>query len=84
MGFKINPYIPCVSNKMVNENQMTVCWHVNNLKMIHIDKNAVSIFALKLAKIYRPKTTISRGKVYEYLGLGIDWKSVPGSIFVHD
>ena len=25
MGFKINPYDPCVANKMVNGHQMTIC-----------------------------------------------------------
>ena len=35
MGFEINPYDPCVANKMVNGNQMTICWHVENLKVSH-------------------------------------------------
>ena len=26
MGFEVNPYDPCVANKMVNGKQMTVCW----------------------------------------------------------
>ena len=51
---------------------MTVCWHVNDLKVSHVDENAVTAFALKLAKIYGPKTTISCGKVHEYLGFDIN------------
>ena len=27
-GFKLNPYEPCVANRMVNRKQQTVCWHV--------------------------------------------------------
>ena len=35
MGFEVNPYEPCVANKMVNGSQMTICWHMNNLKVSH-------------------------------------------------
>ncbi len=31
MGFEINPYKPCVANKMVNGSQMTIRWHVDFL-----------------------------------------------------
>ena len=36
-GFELNPYDPCVVNKMVNGEQLTVCWNVDNLKSSHID-----------------------------------------------
>ena len=36
-GFDLNPYNPCVVNKMVNGEQLTVCWHVDDLKSSHID-----------------------------------------------
>ena len=32
-GFKINPCNPCVANKMVNE-----MWHVDDLKVSHVDE----------------------------------------------
>jgi hypothetical protein len=31
LGFTINPYDPCVTNKIMDENQLTVCWHVDDL-----------------------------------------------------
>ena len=62
MGFVINPYDPCVANKMVNGHQMTVCWHVDYLQVSHKDEDAVTALALKLASLYGPKTTICRGK----------------------
>ena len=34
-GFTINPYDPCVANKDIGGLQMTVCWHVDDLKMSH-------------------------------------------------
>ena len=36
-GFTINPYDWCVTNKMVDGKQMTVLWHVDDLKISHID-----------------------------------------------
>ena len=36
-GFELNPYDPCVVNKMVNSEQLTVCWHVDDLKSSHIN-----------------------------------------------
>ena len=61
---------------------MTICWHVDDLKVSHKDENAVTALAEKLAELYGPKTTISRGKVHGYLGMDIDWASVPGTTIV--
>ena len=36
-GFELNPYDPCVANKMVNGEELTVYWHVDNLKSSHVD-----------------------------------------------
>jgi len=36
-GFIINPYIPCIANATVNSTQMTVMWHVDNLKVSYAD-----------------------------------------------
>jgi hypothetical protein len=43
-GFMLNTYGSCVANKIVNGKQMTVCWHVNDLKVSHCDSNQVTIF----------------------------------------
>ena len=80
--FKINPYDPCVSNKMVNGHHMTICWHVDDLKVSHKDKNDVNALVEEPAEIYGPNTTVSRGKVHEYLWMDIYWSSVPGTMIV--
>ena len=36
-GFKINPYDGCIANKIVNRRQVTITWHVDDLKISHID-----------------------------------------------
>ena len=37
IGFEVNPYDPCVVNRMVNGKQHTVTWHVDDLKSSHVD-----------------------------------------------
>ena len=72
MGFEVNPYDPSVAIKMVNGSQMTICWHVDDLKVSHKEESAVTALAMKLSELYGSKTTICRGKVHEYLGMDID------------
>ena len=36
-GFTINPYDWCVANNEVNGEQITVVWHVDDLKISHAD-----------------------------------------------
>ena len=36
-GFSVNPYDPCVWNKMVNGKQLTIVFHVDDCKLSHID-----------------------------------------------
>ncbi len=39
--FKLNPYDPCVANKQVNGEQLTMCFHVDNCKILHLTPNVV-------------------------------------------
>ena len=41
-GFRINPYALCVANYRVGGKQITVCWHMNNLKISYVDVNEVT------------------------------------------
>ena len=43
-GFVLNPYDPCVANKAVNGKQMPVFWHVDDLKVLPMDKMEVTKF----------------------------------------
>ena len=42
--FILNSYDPCVANKTINGKQMTVYWHVDDLKVSHIDPNEITKF----------------------------------------
>ena len=41
-GFKINKYDPCIANNIINGKQCTICWHVDDTKISHVDENVVS------------------------------------------
>ncbi len=43
-GFRLNPFDPCVTNKTINGKQMTVCWHVDDLNLSHVDPSEVTKF----------------------------------------
>ena len=36
IGFEINPYDPCVTNKIIEGSQMMVCFHMDDCKISHI------------------------------------------------
>ena len=47
-GFEINPYDPCVANKMMNGKQQTIFWNVDDCKLSHINKRLNGRFILVL------------------------------------
>ena len=68
-GFVLNPYDPCVANKEVNGSQMTVCWHVDDLKSSHIDPRVNTKFGEWLSMTYGVSVVNHRGKVHDYSGM---------------
>ena len=81
-GFVVNPYDLCAANNMVDGAEMTMCWHVDNLKISHKDKDMATAFAVKMANIYGAKNTISRGRVHDYFGMELDSRTCPGTIII--
>ena len=75
MGFKLNPYDPCVANRIVDGHQQTVTWHVDDLKISHKDPAVNTQLIKALAKIYGPRMTVSRGRVHYYLGMDLDYST---------
>lgn len=52
MKFKLNPYDGCVANKMINGDQCTIMWHVDDLKISHKDPNVVTNIINELEEEY--------------------------------
>jgi hypothetical protein len=71
-GFEVNPYDPCVVNKMINGQQMTICWHADDLKISHKDAREVTKIEEWLRSIYG-NVTVSGGKKHMYLGMQLDY-----------
>ncbi len=80
-GFVLNPYDLYVANKVVNGKQMTVCWHVDNLKVSHCNPNQVTIFGEWLRKKYGMAVATHQGKVHDYLSMIFDF-SAKGKVMV--
>ena len=64
-----------MANKTVDGKQMTVVWHVGELKIYHKNEDAVDSLINKISKQYGKEAdlTIHRGKVHEYLGMKLDY-----------
>jgi hypothetical protein len=83
-GFTPNPYDSCVVNKMVDGKQLTVAWHVDDLKILHVSTKVVDDLIADLDSEFgkeTPSLSKSRGKVHDYLGMTLDF-SVPGQVTV--
>jgi len=42
LGFIVNPYDRCVTNKMIGGKQCTVLWHVENIKISHVSNDVIT------------------------------------------
>ena len=73
--FTVNPYDPCVSKNLINDSQMTVTWHVDDLKISHKDSREVTKFIKHFGDIYVDRMTVHRGKVHDYLGMDLNLSS---------
>ena len=71
-GFVFNPYDHFVYNMEINWSQITVVWHVNNLKVSHKDSFEVTILAVYLTVTYEGMK-VNWGKVKDYLVINLDY-----------
>ncbi len=72
-GLVINPYDPYVANKVINGKQMTVCWHVDDLKVSHMEPEEVRKFGNWLSKTYGVSVATHCGKIHDYLRMIFDF-----------
>lgn len=75
LGFELNPYDSCVANKVVNGQQCTVLWHVDDIKISHADMDVVETVLAQLNAQYGKEAplVVTRGTVHEYLGMTLDY-----------
>ena len=80
-GFVQNKYDMCTFNKMVNGEQITVQFHVDNLKVSHKDQAVLKDFFIDLRDKFgqEDELTENKGLVHEYLGIIIGY-SIPRKV----
>jgi hypothetical protein len=74
-GFTSKPYNSCVMNKQINGLQCTILWHVDDLKISHVDPEVVTEVIDLLEQEFGKEAplTKTRGHVHDYLGMTIDF-----------
>jgi hypothetical protein len=76
MGFKLNPYDPCVANMMVDGAQLTVRWHVDDLMISHVNSDVIMTFIKAIKVIYGNNLAESMGTKHTYLGMEFDYSCI--------
>jgi hypothetical protein len=80
IDFVINPYDPCIANKMIEGDQMTICFHVDECKLSHRKTKVMYSMIDSLRQEYESifeegsgAMTVSRGNIHKYLGMALDY-----------
>ena len=58
-GFTPNKYDDCVVNKTINGHQMTVVWHVDDLKVSHIEVKEADKFIRQMEEVFGADAPLS-------------------------
>jgi hypothetical protein len=78
-GFDINPYDPCVANKIINGKQCTIVWHVDDLFMSHESYDVLTDVINQIDSEFGEGSslgyplTVNREKTHDYLGMLLDF-----------
>jgi hypothetical protein len=69
-----------VENKIIERNQMTICWHVDDLKASHVKTKVMDRMIKYLCQEYKSMfedrtsaMVVSRGKIHNYLGMTLNY-----------
>ena len=87
LGFKINPFDPCVANRIIEASQQTISWNVDDVKSSHKSKKVQGDFENWLIDKYDcdkngkivGKLKRCVGKRLGYLGMILDY-TIPGEV----
>ena len=79
----MNPCDRCSWNKMVNQKQLTVIFHIDDLMMAHLHSSVVTEHVKLLDEVYgsQDPLTVSRGKIHVRLGMTIYFSLKVGASF---
>ena len=77
-GSELNPYDPCVANKIIDNKQCTITWYVDDLNISH-EKCAVADDTIKIVESHFGKLTVTCGNKQSYVGMDIEFQ-LDGSV----
>ncbi len=79
-GFRLNPYDPCMANKQVKGEQLTVCFYMDDCKISHLIPKVVDKttewLRLEYENVFEDGTgqmKVHHGKTHKYLGMPLDF-----------
>jgi hypothetical protein len=75
-GYEPNCYDRCTFNKMVDGNQITIQFHVDDLKISHMKQSVIDSVLSDLNKKFgtsKKPLSATTGEVHDYLGITIDY-----------
>jgi hypothetical protein len=77
ISFKINPYDPCVENRIISGKRLTITWHIDDLKSSHefskVNDKFHKWLDVKYGNNNLGKLQATRDKVQNYLGMIVDY-----------
>ena len=79
IGFVVNPYDICVANRKIYGHQQTVTWHVDDVKVSHVNPKANDEFCNWCQNLYggtkEGKVKVIKGKIHDYLGMKLNFET---------
>ena len=84
-GFVLNPYDTCVANKTTDGEKCTILWHVDDLKISHVEPKVVDeiieLLHTEYGKDEETPLTVNRGLKHDYLGMQINYSTKGEVVF---
>jgi hypothetical protein len=78
-GYKPNCYDRCTFNKMIDGNQVTIQFHVDDLKISHIKQSVIDSVLTDLNNEFgttKKPLAATTGHIHNYLGITIDYNEI--------
>ena len=72
LGFKLNLYDRCLTNKVINGKQCTIAWYMDNNKILHMDDKVNTMIADEIKKKFG-KLARTTGRSQMFLGIDIEF-----------